>query len=184
MPVYKDYMIVLSLSKNVKKNIARCKNYASDLIGNYPGLNSIAHISLWNKQDVQPEMIRALVTILQRKINEIPPVTLTINGFEFFVNGKDTMTIYAAIHSNFIIEDWFNIVLKQLNLKPKGFVPHITVTKTIHVDSFYKLWPKFNRLPLKLNFVPESISILERDPLPFAKWHTYDDIYFKNVPQL
>jgi len=184
MILYKDYMIVLSPSRNVKGGIKQCKNSAKEHIGNYPGLNSIAHISLWDKQCVSPELIQAFISILQRKISKIPPVNLTVDGFDFFVHGADTMTIYTSLQSNPIVDDWFKIVRKQLNLNSNRFVPHITVTKNIPVDLFYTLWPMFSSMPFKINFVPESISVLERDPLiPFAKWHTCKEIYFKNTHQ-
>jgi 2'-5' RNA ligase len=184
MTAYKDYLITLNPSYKVKDNVKLYKRGASEFIGNYPGLNSTAHISLWNKQKIKPEVINALITILQRKINNIPSTKINIDGFKYFVHGNDLMTIYASVQMNIITDSWFKLVRKQLNLKG-DFVPHITVTKTIHIDAFFKLWPIFNQLPFQMSFVPESISVLERHSgLPGATWQLRKEIYFDKARQV
>ena len=185
MSAYKDYLIVLNPSNKVKDSIKLCKYGASEFIGNYAGLNSTAHISLWHKQKLTPELIDAFTSILQRKISAIPSTNITIDGFKYFVHGNNLMTIYASVKSNYITDSWFKLVREQFNLKGNDFIPHITVTKSIHVDAFFTLWPKFNASPFQMSFVPESMSVLERDSdIPNAKWQVKNEIFFDGIHQL
>lgn len=129
-------------------------------------------------------MIDTLITILQCKISTIPSIDIKIDGFEYFVHANDLMTIYASVKSDMLTDSWFKLVRKQLNLKG-DFVPHITVTKTIHIDSFFKLWPTFNYLPFQMSFMPESVSVLERySGLPGAAWQLRKEIYSDNARQV
>lgn len=184
MPQYKDYLIVLNPSNRVKNSISHCKQRAGEFIGSYAGLNSIAHISLWHKQNLSPELIDVFTSILQRKISNVPSTTITIDGFDYFVHGNNLMTIYASVKSNYITDTWFKQVREQFNLKSNDFIPHLTVTKTIHVDAFFSLWPKFNSSSFRMSFVPASISVLERNSgTPGAKWQVRKEIYFENIYQ-
>jgi len=182
MSTLKEHMVILNLPKAVKEHIKLYKYGANEFIGTYAGINSIAHISLWHNQKLSREVADTFTTLLQRKINNTTSTNLTINGFNYFAHGNGLMTIYANIQSGYITDNWFNIIRNHLNLNSKNFVPHITVTKTIPVDSFYKLWPKFRLANLQTNFIPTSISVLERDYASAnTKWHLRNELYFKGM---
>ena len=182
MAELKEYMIVLNPSKVVEEHIKLYKHGASEFIGTYPGLNSKAHISLWHKQKLSRELIDTFTTIVQRKFNNIPSTNVAIDGFNYFAHGTDLMTIYANIKSNYITDNWFDLIRKQLNLNNHDFVPHITVTRSIPVDAFYTLWPKFKATAFQINFVPASISVLERDLMtPDSTWQLHKKLFFKGM---
>ena len=182
MTKLKEYLIVLNPSKVVEKHIKLYKYGASKYIGTYPGLHSRAHISLWHKQNLSRELVDTFTTIVQRKINNVRSTNIAIDGFDYFVHGSNSMTIYANIRSSYITDNWFDFIRKQLNIDSNDFVPHITVTRSIPVDSFYTLWPKFKATAFQINFVPASISVLERDPFSHnAAWNLYKTLFFKGI---
>ena len=180
MESYYDYLFLLQTSEEVKKQIGHCKFKASDYIGPYPGMKSTAHVSIENLVRQKPYVVKSMVDMLRNKITSMPPVTLQIDGFHFFTHNESYMTIYAAIKPSYKTDNWFNLLKKQLNAK-KHITPHITVTKHIPVDAFYKLWSELRLVSYKETFTAHKLTILQRETFrPNAKYSIYDELHFKN----
>jgi 2'-5' RNA ligase len=177
----KDYLFVLNPSDDVNDIIKSSKCEASKYIGEYPSLYSKAHLSLWHKQKINPHLMNAYTSILERRMSTVPPINVTINGFDYFVHRNNMMTIYDSIESTSNTTNWFKFVRKQFNLMSNNFVPHITVTRSIHVNSFYTLWPQFRLADLEIDFVPKSISVLERDSYKsYCPWRVHKELFFSS----
>jgi 2'-5' RNA ligase len=182
MSTLKDHMIILNLPKIIKDHVKLYKHGAGEFIGNYASLNSTAHISLSHTQKLSLEVADTYTKLLQRKINNMSSINLTINGFKYFVHSNDLTTIYANIQSCSATECWFNTLRMHLNLNNNSFVPHITITKTIPVDSFYKLWPQFKLANFITSFVPASVAVLEREHRSANyKWNLRNELYFNGM---
>lgn len=180
MESYYDYLFLLQPSENVKKQIGYWKVMAANHIGPYPGMKATAHISIENLTRQKPYFIKSLVDSMRNKITSMPPVTLQIDGFQFFTHTEDHMTIYAAIKPTYKTDNWFSLLKKQLNSK-KDITPHITLTKHIPADAFYKLWSELRMVNYKETFTAEKLTILERETFKQnAKYTIYDELYFKN----
>ncbi|MDT3401544.1 2'-5' RNA ligase family protein [Mucilaginibacter terrae] len=177
---YNDYLFLLEPSDVVKKQVEHCKLKASEYIGTYPGVKGTAHLSICMLERQKPHIINSFIESIKNKINSMPPVTLQVNGFEYFVHGEDRMTIYAAIKPTFKSDNWFALLRKQLNTK-KLITPHITVTKHITTDDFYKLWRELRLVPYKESFTVDKLTILVKETFkPNAKYDIYERLYFKN----
>lgn len=180
MESYYDYLFLLQPSDHVKKQIGYCKFKATNYIGPYPGMKATAHISIENVTRQKPYVVKSLVDSVRHKIASMPPVTLQIDGFHFFTHNEDYMTIYAAIKPTYKTDNWFTLLKKQLNAK-QSVTPHITVTKHIPVDAFYKLWTELRLVTYNETFTADRLTILQRETFkPDAKYIIYEELYFKN----
>jgi 2'-5' RNA ligase len=180
MESYYDYLFLLQPSEVIKKQIGHCKFRASNYIGPYPGMKATAHVSIEDLTRQKPYVVKSLINTVRNKIASMPPAMLQIDGFRFFTHNQDYMTIYAAIKPTYKTDNWFSLLKKQLNSK-KPITPHITVTRHIPVDDFYKLWSQMRLLTYQENFTAEKLTILERETFkPNAKYRIYDELFFKN----
>jgi 2'-5' RNA ligase len=180
MESYNDYLFLLQPSEPVKQQISHCKVKATEYIGIYPGMKATAHVSITDLTRQKPYFIKTLVDSVRNKIASMPAVTLEIDGFRFFIHNEEYMTIYAAIKPTHKTDNWFTLLKKQLNCK-RNVTPHITVTRHIPVDSFYKLWPQLRLFPYKETFTADKLTILERETFkPDAKYRIYEELYFEN----
>jgi hypothetical protein len=181
MESYNDYMFLLKPSEPVKQVVKKCKEGVGEFIGPYAGMNGKAHISIFSKERCKPYLVRPYITSLKNKIASMPPVTIEIDGFSFFVHGPKKMTIYAQIKPSYKLDNWLELLKQQLDLKNLRLTPHITITKTIDIDSFYRVWPIFKYLNYKETFTVETLTILERETLNNrSKWMVYEELPFKN----
>lgn len=179
MKSYLDFMIVISPPAAVKALIDAHKQDAAQLIGAYESQHSIAHISITNLPRQKPFMIAHTLEMLENKLKLMPPVNLTIDGFDHFNHGEAFRTIYARIRSAPETTAWFKELKKILNVK-EYLVPHITIARNIPVDDFNKLWPHFKPLKWVEDFGVDRLTLLNREAFAsFAHWEIYNEIPFE-----
>jgi 2'-5' RNA ligase len=178
MESYYDYLFLLQPSETVKKQIHHCKYKASNYIGPYLGMKSTAHITLEDITRQKPYIVKSLVDSARSRVARMPPIMLQIDGFHFFTHNEKYMTIYAGIRPTFKTDTWFNLLKNELKFK-KPITPHITVTKHIPVDAFYKLWTELRLVDYKESFIADRLTILERETFkPNAKYKVYEELHF------
>ena len=179
MKNYADFMILLSPPDKVKTLVRDHKLHAAQIIGNYESMHSIAHISIKKMHRQKSFLTTPLILGLNTKLTAIPPVTLAIDGFDYFNHGEDYKTIYAKIHSTPEITQWFKTLKKHLNIK-EFMVPHITIARNIPVSDFNKLWPYFKAIKWSDNFTVNELTVLQKETFaPFAKWELFSTLPFK-----
>jgi len=182
MDSYNEYMFLLKPSETVKQKISACKIGASQFIGSYPGMHSTAHISILKTQRSKPYLVRPFIARIKSKMSTMPPISIDVDGFSFFLHGGDLMTIYATVKPSYRTDNWFALLQQQLGLKNLKLTPHLTVVKTIPVNAFYQLWPKFKQLHYQESFIADRLTILEREAFnKHARWTIYDELPFKNT---
>lgn len=178
MKNYADFMILLSPPDKVKALVRDYKLYAAEVIGNYEGTHSIAHISIKKMHRQKSFLTAPLILGLNTKLAATPPVILTIDGFDYFNHGEDFKTIYAKIVSTPEITQWFKTLKKHLNIK-EFMVPHITITRNIPVSDFNRLWPHFKSIKWTESFTINELLVLEKETFaPFAKWEEFTRLPF------
>jgi hypothetical protein len=178
MKNYADFMILLSPSEKVKAMVHDHKLHAAQIIGDYESMHSIAHISIKKMHRQKSFLTTPLILGLNTKLAVIPPVTLTIDGFDYFNHGEDFKTIYAKIHTTTEITQWFKTLKKHLNIK-EFMVPHITIARNIRVSDFNKLWPHFKAIKWNESFTVNELVVLEKETFaPFAKWEEFTRLPF------
>ncbi len=173
--------MIISPSDFIKKEVSRYKRASANVIGQFDGMYSIAHITVMHQTRCKPFLVQPAMALMGERFCSLPPVELHISGFNYFSHGSTTKTIYAVIDRTQQTNNWFNLLMKQMNIKSKNFVPHITIVKNIPVDDFNKLWPYFENRVFKASFKAESLTILHRETYAeYVQWRVYRELFFGN----
>jgi 2'-5' RNA ligase len=179
MKGYADYTIVLSPPESICEQIEKHKNDAVNIIGTYDSLHAKAHISIKPMPRRKPYMAEPEIAGLKNNIKLLPPVTLTIDGFDFFAHGDEFRTIYAKIRSTHLVNQWFKVLKRNLNFKDY-LVPHITIARNIHISAHDKLWPQFKNVRWVEAFEIGQLTVLHREAFAnFSPWQIYTEIPFE-----
>jgi hypothetical protein len=179
MKTYADFLVVLSPTELIKDRIGICKNEAAKLIGPYDGLHGIANISIKHMPRQKPFMTAPFIKGLEKTISGMPPVTLTIEGFDFFIHGEEYRTLYAKIGSTPASTQWFKVLKKNLNVR-EFLVPHITIARNLPVAAFKQLWPRFNSVRWVESFQVNRLTFLQKDSLDnAARWQIFTEMPFE-----
>ena len=179
MKGYADYLIILSPPEGICEQIEIHKQQSADIIGHYDSEHSKAHISIKPMPRRKPYMAEPELAALKANVKLLPPVTLIIDGFDFFNHGEEYRTVYAKIQSSAFTTQWFKALKKSLNIKDY-LVPHITVARNIHKNDFDKLWPYFKKIKWVQDFEVSKLTILQREALnTFAHWGVLMEIPFE-----
>lgn len=179
MKNYADLMVLLSPSDNVKNIVRGHKQHATEIIGKYESMNSIAHISIKKMHRQKSFVTEPAIKLLNSKLATLPPINLTIDSFDYFNHGEYYKTIYAKIRSTPDTSAWFKTLKKHLNDKD-FLVPHITIARNIPMDDFNRLWPHFKAIKWTESFTVNELTVLQKETFaPFAKWELHTTIPFK-----
>lgn len=178
MKGYMDFFMLLSPSEKVKAVVREHKHYAAAVIGAYESEYSTAHISINMMQRQKTFLTEPGIREFRKRLCLIPPVTLTINGFDHFIHGKDYRTIYARIVNSPETSHWFKMLKHHLKIKEFS-VPHITICRNIPVADFELLWPYFREIEWQETFTVNALTVLQRESfVTFAKWQPYTELPF------
>ncbi|WP_348047536.1 2'-5' RNA ligase family protein [Mucilaginibacter sp.] len=179
---YSDYMMVISPPAEVEEMIRKYKKASARLIGDFEGMYSKAHISITNQHRQMPDMMQQKLDCYMRPINRLRPVPMYVNGFSYFTHGNTTATIYAKIELTPEVTNWFLHIKRIFGDKRKDTAPHITVAKSIPMEHFQKLWPKFIGQQYQFEFTPQSVTVLSRPMIGGhgKYWTPFKELYFNN----
>jgi 2'-5' RNA ligase len=181
MTSYTDYLMILSPPEDIKKQVSKYKLASANVIGRFKGLHSIAHITITCQLRCKPFIAETVIKLMEQKLQGMHPVELHIKGFSFFKHGQTGMTIYAVVEPNQLNINWFKLLKKEMNIKVRNFVPHITIVKNIPVEDFNKLWPYFEKSNYPETFKVNSLTILHRDTFAeYVEWRVYKELFFGN----
>ena len=183
MKGYTDFLMLLSPSDSVKAKIQQHKLYAAGIIGSYKSMHSIAHISIRKLPRQKTFLTEPNILAFRKTLCVIPPVSLTVDGFDYFNHGDAYKTIYARIRSTPEVSHWFKMLKKHLHIKD-FMIPHITVTRNIAADDFERLWPYFKTLTWNESFTVNALTVLQRETFAnFAKWEPFTELQFEGKMQ-
>ncbi|MCC8426176.1 2'-5' RNA ligase family protein [Mucilaginibacter sp. UR6-11] len=183
MKGYTDFLMMLSPSDKVKAVVHNHKFYAAGIIGNYESMHSTAHISIRMMHRQKTFLTEPGILTFRKRLCLIPPVTLHIDGFDYFNHGDEYKTIYARISNSPETNQWFKILKQHLHIK-EFMVPHITICRNIPVADFDKLWPYFKSIEWKATFTVNTLTVLQRETFAsFAKWEPYTELPFEGKTQ-
>jgi len=175
----KDYLFVIPPSDTVLLQVSHCKLKAADIIGQYRGMHTKAHLTVHYILNANSLIVETALPAIKGKIEILPRATIGVNGFNYFQQGNN-MTIYAAIKGSYQTDNWFHELTKCFG-SCKMHVPHITITRNITANEFYRLWPQFKQLTYQDTFVADRILVFEKDTLEEGKgYRQMDTLYFKN----
>ena len=170
---YYDYFLLLSPSEHIDEVVQQHKQYAAKIIGHYPSEHSKAHISLDQMIRQKSFISVPVLDLLKKGMRSLPPIELTVDGFDYFNSGDDYKTIFAKLRNDHNTTSWFKQIKKFMPHK-RFSVPHITICRNIPTSDFELLWPYFKGIEWVENFKVEELTILQRETLDsFAKWESH-----------
>jgi 2'-5' RNA ligase len=180
MKGYTDFLMLLSPSDKVKHAVSIYKLNAANIIGNYESMHSTAHISIRMLHRQKTFLTEPTILAFRKRLCLIPPITLTIDGFDYFNHGEDFKTLYARIGNTPETNHWFKMLKQHLHIK-EFMVPHITICRNIAVADFDKLWPYFKTATFQETFTVNSLTVLQRETFAsFAKWEPFTELQFES----
>jgi 2'-5' RNA ligase len=179
MKNYADFLMVLSPGEHVNALVKEHKLHAAKIIGEYESVHSKAHISIKTMPRQKAFIVEPNIKLLNRNLCTLPPITLTVDGFDYFNHGEDYKTIYAKLRSNHLNTLWFKTLKKHLGVK-EFMVPHITIARNIPLGAFSELWPHFKAVNWVENFTVNELTVLRREGFaPFANWEVFTTLPFE-----
>jgi len=179
MESYTDYMMLIAPPKNVMYDIGRYKRASARVIGDFPGLNSPAHITINQKHRCKPYDARHGISQIGDKLGLLTPANLQVSNFKYFDHGPSGFTIYACVIMNEATQRWFKGLQAAMGVINKTSIPHITVVKNLSPDNFRILWPKFQACKFQCSFWAEKLTVLERETYAEkARWAIYKEFKF------
>jgi 2'-5' RNA ligase len=179
MDTYTDYLMLIAPPKNVIYDIGRYKRASARLIGDFPGMNSPAHISVNHQHRCKPFTARHAISQMSDKLGLLTPQELQISNFKYFTHGQTGFTIYACVVTNDHIDRWFKGLQSSMRIIQKLSVPHITVAKNISADKFKLLWPRFEQCKFQTSFIADKLTVLERETyVQNSRWQILKEFRF------
>ena len=183
MKGYTDFLMILSPSDKVKAMVQNHKTYAANIIGNYESMHATAHISIKMLHRQRSFLTEPGIIDFRRRLCLIPPVTLSVNGFDYFNHGDDFRTIYLRLSNSAETSHWFKMLKHHLHIKD-FMVPHITICRNIPTTDFEKLWPHFKAAEYRDSFSVNALTVLQRETFAsLAKWEHYTELPFESKTQ-
>jgi 2'-5' RNA ligase len=181
MQAYADYLMIISPPEHIIKEINRYKRASVNTIGHFEGMHSAAHITITHQTRCKPFFAQPAINRMEQKLCTMPPIELQLNSFDFFDHGETTKTIYAEIKRSERVDNWFKLLISQMGIKVKHFVPHIPIARNIPITSFKKLWANFENRSWEESFKVNSLTILHRDTfVEYCEWRVYKELFFTN----
>ncbi|HEY8928967.1 MAG TPA: 2'-5' RNA ligase family protein [Mucilaginibacter sp.] len=176
MTSYQDYLIVLTPSDSVCKRVRRFKDDSAAIVGDYDSRRSKAHISIQQWPRKKPVWIDTLMPKLERELLTLPPLTIGINGFDFF-HHEENPTIYARLEQTPGTSVWFKHLKRFFS--GGSFVPHITIARSLPAPAFKKLWPYISKQQWQEEFKIDKLTILCREMIGHDKsYRVYKELPF------
>lgn len=175
MTGYHDYLILLTPPDSIVNNVKKLKEQSFLTIGEYDSRYSKAHITVQPWPRKRPVWIEPLLPKLERDLQNLPPLVMDINGFDFF-DQQEFQTIYAKVSSTSATKLWFKLLRRFFNTPP--FEPHMTIARNLPNADFKQLWPHFKSRNWNGRFSIDRLTILRRETIGYDK--TYK--LFKEIP--
>ncbi len=157
-----QYFFVIPTPEPVKTKVKSLKQKLNKAVGlsDY-NLNTVPNISLMSFHTMQP-VNEKFIQAVQHLFSHIHSFEVKLNGFEHFVHGTASDTIYAKLNDSEKIRKLYEELHALLGLKVRSFTPHLTIARTIPRKSFRKSFSLVQKQDFHEEFICDHVTILER----------------------
>jgi 2'-5' RNA ligase len=167
--LFEEYLLVMDPDEKVSNDVTYLKKKAAEIIGNYPGKNSLPHISIVNfsaNSLNEDAVISAIRSGLKGKIRS-SFVWLEDHGC---FPSSGTVYIDPKPKSYFI--DIIKAIYPALKLcnaidKDRKILfykePHITIARGLNKGNTDKIWDVFKDKKYESKFIADALTLLRRD---------------------
>lgn len=162
MDTVHQYFFIISPPDAIKSKVRSLKQKLNRAVGlsNY-NLNSVPNISLMSFHTMYPVNDK-FIQAVQELFSQINAFEVKLNGFEHFVHGSASDTIYAKLSDSEKITKLYQELHALLGLRVRSFVPHLTIARTVPRANFAKSFSIVKKQDFHEEFVCDHVTILER----------------------
>lgn len=157
-----QYFLVIAPPDDIKNKVRGLKHKLHDVseLSDY-NLFSVPHISLINFHTIRPVNER-FIEAVQNVFLRNRTFEVELSGYDFFLHGNTSYTIYVKIKDTDPITNLHNELSMLLGLPIHSFTPHLAVARTISRLSFEKGYSTVAKNTIDEKFICNNVTILER----------------------
>jgi len=169
-----EYLFLIPLN-GIHREVTELKDHLFHLVGgNYPGYKSTPHITLFNiASSSQMDLV------LERlNVTWMPPFQIKVKGFDYYEHGQKSRSIYLNIEKKQTIVYLQSWLSDFFLLRKHAFDPHITIGRTLPVNTFEKVWSDIRSMRFERAMNCNKLIILKRRQQTThpEKWERYREI--------
>ena len=162
MDTVHQYFFIISPPDTIKSKVKSLKQKLNRAVGlsNY-NLNSVPNISLMSFHTMYPVNDK-FIQAVQELFSQVNAFEVKLDGFEHFVHGSASDTIYAKLSDSEKITRLYKELHNLLGLRVRSFVPHLTIARTVPRANFAKSFSIVKKQDFHEEFICDHVTILER----------------------
>jgi 2'-5' RNA ligase len=155
------YLFVVSPSNEIKEKVNKVKEQLKKIIPEASlALRSTPHISVTGFQ-TSKKLDDATFEKLNQLFSKTPRFAVSFNGFQNFLHGQISNTLYLTIEDEKPFIELNKIFVKFFNLSERNFKPHLTVAKTLPRECLPKIEQFMEQENFQAKFMCTNITVLE-----------------------
>ena len=157
-----QYFFIISPPDAIKSKVRSLKQKLNRAVGlsNY-NLHSVPNISLMSFHTMYPVNDK-FVQAVQELFARVNAFEVKLDGFEHFVHGTASDTIYAKLSDSEKITRLYEELHALLGLRVRSYVPHLTIARTVPRANFAKSFSIVKKQDFQEEFICDHVTILER----------------------
>jgi 2'-5' RNA ligase len=162
MDTVHQYFFIISPPDAIKSKVRSLKQKLNRAVGlsDY-NLNSTPSISLMSFHTMYPVNDK-FIQAVQELFSQINAFEVKLEGFEHFVHGGASDTIYAKLSDSEKITKLYKELHALLGLRVRSYVPHLTIARTVPRANFAKSFSIVKKQDFHEEFICDHVTILER----------------------
>lgn len=155
------YLFVVSPSNEIKEKVKQIKERLKEIVPEASlSLRSTPHISISGFQ-TSKKLNETNYENLQKIFQRIPRFVVSFNGFENFLHGQVSNTLYVPIEDEQPLVILNKTFAKVFGLNDRSFKPHMTIAKTLPRQSLEKVNTFIQTERFSMKFICTGITVLE-----------------------
>ncbi len=156
-----QYLFLVSPSYEIKEKIKKVKERLKEVVPEASlALRSTPHISLIGFQ-TSKKLNSIVFNKLDMAFHKTSRFIVSFNGFENFLHGQISNTLYISIEAEKPLVQLNHILMKVFGLNKRNFKPHMTVAKTLPRESLSKINSFIEEETFQAKFMCTNITVLE-----------------------
>lgn len=157
-----QYLIVVSPSDEIKQKVLEMKNKLNGLvpISSY-NLRSTPHISITGFAMAE-QLDDNYWDKFQLLFSKVPRFVVSLNGFENFMHGQISNTLYIKIEDPKPFVLLHKMITQFFRINERNYEPHLTVARTLPREALPKINEFIKQHEFKAKFKCTTLTILER----------------------
>ncbi len=157
-----QYLIVVSPSEEIKQKVLEMKQKLNGLVPiNAYNLRSTPHISITGFS-MSERLDNNYWDKFQLLFSKVPRFAVSFNGFENFMHGQISNTLYIKIEDPKPFVELHKKITELFRFNERNYEPHLTVARTLPRESLQKVKTFIEENEFKAKFKCTNLTILER----------------------